>query len=128
MITIATTGGPELAEQFDAWTAYILERTRGLVGHYATLVRADVRARIRSQFHVTDYDASVGIQLGGDGRWIRADIGTDDPAGFRHEVGFVGVDSRNRSYHDPPRPHFAPALEQYASAFQDAVEALVKVP
>jgi hypothetical protein len=43
---------------------------------------------------------------------------TDDPAAFRHEFGFVGVDALGRSYHDSPRPHVRPAIADTLEKYQ----------
>lgn len=48
-------------------------------------------------------------------------VGTDRPDSNRHEFGFMGVDSLGRTYHQAPRPHRRPAMEQSKRLYlQDA--------
>lgn len=90
--------------------------------HFGALLQADIRGRARSLFEVTDYDASIGLHFSG----LSAEVGTDDPAGFRHELGFIGVDSLGRSYEQGPRPHFGPALDRIGPAYTAAIAALIR--
>lgn len=121
---ITTVGAVELAVGFEQWGADVVPKARSIVRHYAELARSDVVARASGQMDVTDYTATIHVQYGQDARWLRADIGTDDPAGYRHEFGFVGVDVLGRSYHQGPRPHFGPALDRYAGLFESAIAGL----
>ena len=50
-------------------------------------------------------------------------VGTNKPQGARLEFGFVGSDSKGRSYNQKPYPHFGPALDEIAEDFTAAVAA-----
>jgi hypothetical protein len=56
-----------------------------------------------------------------------AEVGSNAPQARRLELGFTGVDSLGRHYHQPPYPHFAPALAKIEPAFLAAIAA-VSVP
>lgn len=51
-------------------------------------------------------------------------VGTNAPQGRRLEHGFVGTDARGRTYNQPPRPHFGPALDEVAPKYEAAIAAL----
>lgn len=124
LVTITTVGAVELAVGLEQWGTDVAPKARSILRHYAELVRSDVIARAAGQLDVTDYTSTIHVAYGADSRWLRADIGTDDPAGYRHEFGFVGTDVLGRHYHDRPRPHFGPALDRYAAAFEAAIAEL----
>ena len=50
-----------------------------------------------------------------------ASVGTDEPYGFRLELGFAGIDSAGRQVTSAPYPHFGPAMNAIEGAFEDAV-------
>lgn len=39
------------------------------------------------------------------------EVGTDEPQGFRLEMGFHGIDSLQRDYDQPPFPHVGPSVD-----------------
>lgn len=51
--------------------------------------------------------------------WI---VITDSDYAHRLEYGFVGVDSLGRRYHQEPRPHIRPAMEQARQYFPQKVQ------
>lgn len=121
-ITITTLGAVELATDLETWGRQFGDRAVSVTRHYAALIKADVIARARTAFEVSDYNIHYVTTIGKG--WVRADIGTDEPQGYRLEFGFVGTDSKGRVYHQRPRPHFGPALDQFASAYEQAIAAL----
>lgn len=56
---------------------------------------------------------------------VEAIIGPTSPQGRRLELGFVGVDSAGRHYHQPPFPYLQPAMDKYAEQFIKEMESLV---
>jgi hypothetical protein len=56
----------------------------------------------------------------------RAIIHSSAPEAHRLEYGFVGIDSLGRSVHQPPRPHFRPALARFAAQYRASVEGLLQ--
>lgn len=48
-------------------------------------------------------------------------VGTDDPQGWRLELGFVGVDSLGRRYDVAPRPHLGPAITLHEGKWYDNI-------
>lgn len=59
-------------------------------------------------------DESVGI------------VGTTRPQGRRLELGYEGVDSLGRHYHQPPFPHFRPALSEVEVLYVAAMGGMVR--
>lgn len=123
LVTIKTLGAVELAADMTTWAGTLGPKAVSITRQYAALVKAAAIGLAASQMEVTDYKIQYVTTSGS--RWIRGDVGTDDPAGYRHEFGFIGVDLSGRSYHDRPRPHFGPALDRYALAYEQAIAGLV---
>jgi len=44
-------------------------------------------------------------------------FGTQEPQGYRLEYGFVGTDALDRTYNQPPFPHFRPAIWYWQRAW-----------
>lgn len=125
-ITVVATGAIQVAVSMEKWGNDAGPRAKALVAHYGALLKADVQARAGRLFDVSDYVGNIHYQTStGKLGWVRADIGTDEPQGYRLEFGFVGVDSRGRTYHQAASPHFGPALDRVALAFEAAMVELV---
>lgn len=76
-------------------------------------VRAHASGRPGPQVITGQYRASIRIvdsQDNADGSVYY--VGTDAPQAARLEFGFVGVDAIGRHYHQPPFPHWRPALQE----------------
>jgi len=101
-------------------------KTRSITRHYGALVQADVKARARQLFDVTDYDRSITLQSRGRRWYSAAVIQSRAPQAHRLEYGFTGVDSQGRTVSAPPYPHFRPALRKYANPFRRAIESVLR--
>lgn len=54
-------------------------------------------------------------------------VTSDHPAAYRLEYGFVGMDALGRMYHQPPYPHFRPAVAKIQPILiQELSRSLVK--
>jgi hypothetical protein len=105
--------------------AYAVTRTYGI------LLQARVKARARAprsgppgpepRLQTGDYNRSITLQMSMNGPNPIAEVGTNKPQGRRLELGFVGQDALGRTYSDPPRPHFGPALDSIAGEFETAI-------
>lgn len=97
--------------------------------HYTQLLRTRVRGRASGRpgpRRVTgDYRRNISGHSGQllPGVW-QGVVGTNSPQSRRLELGFVGRDSLGRTYHQPPYPHFGPALDETVT---DYVAALVEL-
>ena len=99
----------------------------GVVVHYGAVLQRKVQAnaagrpgprRVTGQYARSIRRRSRPLVAGG-----YTDIGTDAPQGRRLEVGFARADSLGRRYHQPPYPHFGPALDGLADPFAESVAA-----
>lgn len=101
----------------------------GVVVHYGAVLQRQVRAnagnrpgprRVSGAYARSIRRRSRPLVSGG-----YSDIGTDEEQGHRLEAGFAGTDSLGRRYHQPPYPHFGPALDGLADPFAEGVGAAV---
>lgn len=97
--------------------------------HYGMLVRTAVRAnasgRPGPRAITGRYRRSINLQMQVKGGDVEASVGTNAPQGPRLELGFVGRDSLNRYYNQPPFPHFGPAIDKYEKPYADAIASKV---
>lgn len=100
--------------------------------HFGLLLQTKVKAyasKPRSgppgpRIQTGDYNRSISLTMGGNAFFSAATVGTNKPQGRRLEYGFVGADSLGRVYHQPPYPHFRPALWEVRPLFVAALAAL----
>jgi hypothetical protein len=92
-----------------------------------TRVRANASGRPGPRAQTGDYRRSINMQMMRDESGnVSAVVGTNSAQGRRLEFGFWGkVDSLGRLFHQPPYPHFEPALEQTSGDFVAAIEQVV---
>ena len=84
-----------------------------MAGDLVEAVRTHASGRPGPQVVTGAYRNSIRIleqEAGGDGSTFI--VGTDAPQAARLEFGFVGVDALGRHYHQPPFPHWRPALRE----------------
>lgn len=103
---------------------------RRVTGTYGQLLRTKVRAnasgRPGPRVQTGDYRRSIGLEMYGADGGIQAVVGTNAPQARRLEYGFMNMrDSLGRLYHQPPFPHFNPALDSVAPAYEIALSQLV---
>lgn len=104
-----------------------------ITAQYGQLLRTRVRARASGRpgprRRTGDYRRSINAEAAqiAPGVW-QASVGTSAPQGRRLEQGFAGADSLGRVYHQPPYPHFGPALDetepQYLAALGKLADSL----
>lgn len=92
-----------------------------------TKVKANASGRPGPRVQTGDYRRSIGLTVRRQARSVVAEVGTNAVQGFRLELGFYGVDSLGRLYHQDPLPHFQPAVDSMRSEFPAALEAAVNV-
>lgn len=132
--TAAETVGPRAVE---------ITRKYGLLAQ--THVRANMSGRTGVIFHPEGgEDAGPPGEIGpraitGDlrrsvtqstevrGGWVHAQVGTNDPAARRLELGFVGVDALGRHVDQPPYPAWRPAFDDLAPKYRAEIEALARL-
>jgi hypothetical protein len=85
-------------------------------------VRAHAEGRPGPEKVTGDYWDSIKAIAKG----FTSEVSTDKPFARRLEYGFVGVDSLGRHYHQPPYPHWAPAVAEVEPEYHHALEALVR--
>lgn len=99
-------------------------RTYGQV--LRTRVRAGASGRPGPRAQTGDYRRSIGLELLVVGEDVYAVVGTNAPQGRRLEYGFYNMrDSLGRLFHQPPYPHFGPALEQTAPTYELALRQML---
>lgn len=120
-VTLRVEGADELVLGFRTFVKRASERTRRVTVTYGRKLQFDVRARARTMFDVTDYDASIQMRMAGTQYRPRAVVFSDDPQAHRLEYGFIGTDSAGRYIEQAPRPHFRPALAAIRSDYLRAM-------
>lgn len=89
--------------------------------HFRLLLRSSVQSHAHGRpgpEKITgEYVASIGIR--------GPAVGTDEPEGKRLEFGYHGPDSTGRHFHQPPRPHFGPAVDEVRPLFFASLERLL---
>lgn len=59
-------------------------------------------------------------------RLVNNRVVNDSLQTYRLEYGFSGTDSLGRQYHQPPLPHFRPALEEMREEYRRGIVPLLK--
>lgn len=122
-VTLRVEGVDELVVGFKTFVKRASAKTRRVTVTYGRRLQADVRARARSMFDITDYDESIQMRMAGTENRPRAVVYSDAPQAHRLEYGFIGTDSAGRHVEQAPRPHFRPAL---AAIHADYVRAMAE--
>jgi hypothetical protein len=122
----------ELARDLGKASAAAGARAMKIVRHHGMRLHAKVKANAQGRpgprVQSGDYNRSIGLIVGIDGGSPIARVGTNRPQGRRLEKGFVGTDSLGRTYHQPPYPHFEPAVDAIGLEFErDVLDEMVKV-
>jgi hypothetical protein len=111
----------ELADDVaDRGYALVVHHTAMLqtrVKRHANVDRSAVRPRAEGdvqgpRFLEGNYNRSINRRVTRLPGAAIGEVGTNAPQGRRLELGFDGVDSLGREYHQLPYPHFGPALEE----------------
>ena len=105
-------------------------KVAGAVKLYGALLVAGVRrhasGRPGPDVVTGDYRDSIAVRyeyaLGGH----RAIVYSNKPQARRLELGFIGTDSLGRQYHQPPFPHFRPAIKELEPLFVSGILAVAK--
>ena len=108
-------------------------RAFAITRHHGQLLQTTVKRRAslpRSgppgpRLQTGDYARSINLRMETGAGTIAAVVGTNRPQGRRLEYGFTGVDALGRRYHQPPYPHFRPALFEIEGPFLAAMAAVV---
>lgn len=127
--TNAATTATALAALDDTIGTTVPAVTRAYGEILRTRVRANATGRPGPNVQTGDYRRSIALEvtavIGGD---ATATVGTNAPQARRLEYGFMNMrDSLGRLYHQPPLPHFGPALEQTAPEYLAALAQAVNV-
>lgn len=120
-----SSSAPQVAAELSVIASALPAWVHSVTGRFtATLQRqvvAHASGRPGPNAVTGDYRRSINRQTthtptGSEGR-----VGTNKPQGRRLEFGFVGSDALGRSYDQPAYPHFGPALDEVAPAFEAAI-------
>lgn len=82
------------------------------VGKTADTVRKYANGRPGPNRITGRYANSIKAMRGSGPEMYKIVVWSDHPASHRLEYGFVGIDSMGRIYHQPPYPHFRPAIAE----------------
>ena len=86
-----------------------------------TLVRAGASGRPGPRVQTGDYRRSIA-QVNGMDRGVPTSlVSTNSPQAYRLEYGFNDVDVLGRRFHQPPLPHWRPAIPKAEAFFLDEV-------
>lgn len=129
MPVMRITGAHEAAAAIGGLGVRVHAGIPPLVAHYGQLYQSRVRARVsgRPGLRVItgDYRRGIGLVMTTYMGGPAAVVGTNHPAGRRHEFGAVGLDSLGRHMNTPPRPHFSPDMDKTADEMSQAVGRLI---
>lgn len=129
MAAFGTSGLLGLATEFQEMAASAPTRAYGVARTYGAVLRALVRERV-SGFPVrvvTDtYRPSIRDEPFHQGMRVGAAVGTDEPRGYRLELGGHGIDSRGREWNQDPRGHFGPSLDEITPDFEAAILGIIR--
>jgi hypothetical protein len=91
-------------------------------------VRAKASGRPGPNAPTGDYRRSISARVTQykNATTTNGEVGTNRPQGRRLELGFHGVDSLGRHYHNDPLPHFGPALDETDGPFRAKLAAIVE--
>lgn len=104
------------------------ELPRGLHGLGEQLegaVKRHAQGRPGPQRVTGAYVSSIGMQAHQAGVHYEVEVGTNAPEGRRLEYGFHKQDKLGRSFHQPPFPHWRPALAETMPAANALFERLL---
>lgn len=120
-MALRAEGVDEVAEALTSSAVMAPAKAYGVVVHYGAVLQRQVKAnaggrpgpeRVTGQYVGSIRRRSRPLVAGG-----YSDVGTDSDQGHRLEAGFVGTDSRGHRVHQPPYPHFGPALDSIDAPF-----------
>lgn len=132
MIRFDTSGANGVISDLQAAHADVHAQASAIVAQQGRRLLADVRRRasrrpgprVITGRYVNSWRMEISVDQGGR---VRADVGTDHPAGFRLERGFHGTDADGRNFREVPgHPHVAPAARAAEEPFRRAMTEIVK--
>jgi hypothetical protein len=125
MIRFASSDALAFAEHLDGQALAALGRARRITDHRAALMERRIAANAPHDTGAYAASFRTETDVTGEGL-VRATVGTDDPAGFRHERGFHGTDSLGRNFtQDHGHPHVGPAADFEEHAYPDTLAGMV---
>lgn len=98
--------------------------TRHFGGILQTKVKGNARGRPGPRMQTGDYNRSIELRFTLVDASPVATVGTNEPQGRRLEDGFEDTDSLGRTYHQPPYPHFGPAVDEVEQPYTEAIAAI----
>jgi hypothetical protein len=120
-----TTNAREVAVDLGRLGDEAIDKGRAVVRTFsalaATKVQAHASGRPGPNAPTGDYRRSITSQVTDGPGGITGLIGTNEPQGWRLELGFVGEDSKGRHYNQPPYAHFGPAMDEIEEPFVEAL-------
>lgn len=145
MLSLHAPDTATAAAAFQLAPVMLARRTAATTRKYGLELQAKVRANASGRSGVTytpvgggtpgeigprvqtgDYRRSIRLSVRGAGVGGEdvAEVFTNSPQGRRLERGFLGLtDSLGRTFHQPPYPHFNPALDDVGPRYARALEA-----
>lgn len=132
-MTVATSNALEVAAALTAVGVHAGARAYAVTRHYGAILEATIKRNAslpRSgppgpRLITGDYVRSWNTRMEALPGAVAATVGTNRPQARRLEYGFLGVDSLNREYNQPPYPHAGPALDEVAPLFVAAIGGII---
>lgn len=116
----------EVARDLMALGARAGARAFAIVRHHGQLLETRVKAhasgRPGPRAVTGDYRRDINLQMTLKPGEVVGNVSTSKPQGRRLELGFMNMtDSLGRTFHQPPYPHFGPALDETEPGFVDEI-------
>lgn len=125
MIKLEVVGGRQTVAVFNAQVVAAPERVRRAVALWGDILLYTVKGMAdgapgptRRTGHYVD---SIRKEEAYSAGIYEVAVGTDEPYGYRLELGFYGTDSLGRQVSAPPYPHFGVAMNAIEGTFEAEV-------
>lgn len=122
MITVAVINGREVAAEFALQSQMAPERVRRAVDLWGDILLYTIKGMADGapgpEIRTGRYHASIRKETSFSTGNFEVGVGTDEPYGYRLELGFSGVDAAGRQTSSAPYPHYGPAMNALEGTFE----------
>lgn len=112
------------AAGMEASALTMVDRALAVTATYAEEAKGLIEARAPKA--TGEFAGSFGVETGIWRGHPSSEVGTNDPQGFRLELGFHGTDKTGRRISQSPRPTVGPVADALAEPFWTSLESLAE--